>query len=151
MIITFCGHSNFIESNEMEKKLLSILNESIGDSQADLYLGGYGSFDEFAFNCAKKYKSTHPNTHLFFITPYITENYQKNHLQQKAAEYDAIIYPDIENIPLRFAITYRNKYMIEKSDIVIVYLTHTWGGAYQTYKYAKRKNKRIINISNIEV
>ena len=150
MIITFCGHSNFIESNDMEKKLLSILTESVGDSQADLYLGGYGSFDAFALKCAKKFKASHPDTNLFFITPYITENYQKNRLQQMAREYDAIIYPDIENVPPRFAITYRNKYMVEKSDIVIAYITHTWGGAYQTYKYAKRKRKRIINISNTD-
>ena len=145
MIITFCGHSNFIATNKLEDKLLSILNEYVGDNQADFYLGEYGAFDEFAFKCASKYKSTHPQVKLIFVTPYITEEYIRNRLQNK--KYDTILYPEIENIPPKFAILHRNRYMIKKSDIVIAYITHAWGGAYQTYKYAKGKNKNIINIS----
>ena len=81
MIITFCGHSNFIATNKLEDKLLSILNEYVGDNQADFYFGEYGAFDEFAFKCASKYKSTHPQVKLIFVTPYITEEYIRNRLQ----------------------------------------------------------------------
>ena len=37
--------------------------------------------------------------------------------------------------------------MVEQADLVIVYLEHTWGGAYQAYEYAKRKGKVIINLA----
>ena len=77
MIITFCGHSQYTESGEDEQKILSFLTEKIGDRPAALYLGGYGAFDAFALKCGKKYREAHPDTKLIFVTPYITENYQK--------------------------------------------------------------------------
>ena len=46
MIVTFCGHAHFLKSEEYERKTLKILKEKVGDQPADLYLGGYGDFDE---------------------------------------------------------------------------------------------------------
>ena len=66
-------------------------------------------------------------------------------------KYDEIIYPEIENKPLRFAISYRNQWMMQKADIVIAFVEHDWGGAYKTYQYAKRKGKRIFNLANTEL
>ena len=46
---------------------------------------------------------------------------------------DYTILPDlsekIENIPPRFAIHYRNKFMVEAADIVVTCVKHSWGGA----------------------
>ena len=142
MIITFCGHSDFVGNKEYEKKILDYLSAKIGDTPTDFYLGGYGSFDTFAYACTKKYKTTHPNTKLIFVTPYITPEYLRNHLEYYKSQYDEIIYPEIENVPPKFAIDRRNRWMIEKSDCVIAYVDHSWGGAYQTYNYAKKKRKK---------
>ena len=150
MIITFCGHAQFRKSEEYEQKILDFLEEKIGDRASDMYLGGYGGFDIFAYECCKKYKETHPRASLFFVTPYITEEYQKNHLVHIRALYDGIIYPEIEEKPLRFAISYRNKWMVEKSDYVVAYIEHDWGGAYETYKHAKQKRKPIFNIGKLK-
>ena len=148
MIVTFCGHSGYTGSAEDEQKILSFLSEKIGDSPAELYLGGYGSFDMFALKCGSKYRQTHPNTKLIFVTPYIG---RKNRLEYEKDRYDDIIYPELEKIPPKFAILYRNKWMVEKSDYVIAYITHSFGGAYQTYKHAQRKNKPLFNISGKEI
>ena len=115
-----------------------------------MYLGGYGDFDRFAYECCKKYKEKHPNTSLVFITPYMTVEYQRNHLEYQKTRYDAIIYPEIENKLPRFAISYRNKWMVEKADFVVVYIDHDWGGAYTTYKHAKRKGKFICNLGKLK-
>ena len=146
MVVTCCGHSQYTETVEDEEKIISILMEIVGDCSADLFLGGYGSFDEFALKCGKKYQKTHPNTRLVFVTPYITLDYQKNHLRYQKDLYDDIVYPELENVPLKFAISLRNRWMIERSDYVIAYITHDWGGAYQSYKYAKKREKNIFNI-----
>ena len=146
MVISFCGHSRYDKTEEDKIKILSFFNEVIGDSPADMYLGGYGNFDEFAYECCKEYKNTHSQISLFFITPYITAEYQKNHLSNLERKYDAIIYPEIEDKPLKFAITYRNMWMMEKADCVIAYIEHHWGGAYKTYSYAKKKGKFILNL-----
>ena len=148
MIITFCGHSQFIKKEEHEQRILKFFEDKIGDNPADLYLGGYGNFDKFAYYCGKKYKATHPKVSLIFVTPYLNV---KNEYQQSVCKknmYDLIIYPEIEDKPLKFAISYRNKYMVEKADYVIAYIDHEWGGAYQTYKHAKRKHKEILNLAN---
>lgn len=146
MIVTFCGHSEFNRTEEYEQILLDILERKIGDSPANFYLGGYGDFDNFAYDCCKKYKATHPCVSLIFITPYMTIEYQNNHLKYQRERYDEIIYPEIEDKPLKFAISYRNKWMVDQSDYIICGICHNWGGAYKTYQYARSKKKSIYNI-----
>lgn len=150
MIVTFCGHAQFPKSKEYEQKILAFLEEKVGDEPADMYLGGYGEFDSFAYECCKKYKEAHPEISIVLVTPYLDAGYQRNHLKYQETRYDSILYPEIENKPKRYAITYRNKYMIEKADYVVAYVTHDWGGAYATYKYAKRRGKEIFNLAAFE-
>ena len=76
-----------------------------------------------------------------FVTPYITLQYRKNHLDFIKGNYDLIIYPEIEGKPLKYAITYRNRWMVERSDALICGIDHSWGGAYKAYKYAKKQEK----------
>ena len=104
MIITFCGHAHYRKSEADEHQILAFLEEKIGNKDADIYLGGYGGFDEFAYDCCKKYQKTHPNISLIFITPYMTVEYQRTNLKFLEKKYDAIIYPEIENKPKRYAI-----------------------------------------------
>ena len=150
MIVTFCGHACFHKTEEYERKMLGFLEEKVGSQAADMYLGGYGAFDSFAYDCCKKYQETHPKVSLLFITPYMTVKYQKNQLHYKQMIYDGIIYPEIENKPTKFAIFYRNKWMMEKADYVVAYVEHDWGRAYAIYKYAKRMGKVIFNITDFE-
>ena len=39
--------------------------------------------------------------------------------------------------------------MIRESDVVITYITHSWGGAAQFVEMAKKKRKRIINVAEM--
>lgn len=148
MIITFFGHAQFTGSVECEQKILSFLEEKVGNNSVEIYLGGYGEFDSFAYDCCKKYKETHPNVSLIFITPYMTIEYQQNHLEHQKTRYDKIIFPEIEDKPLKFSIVYRNQWMVEQADYIICGISHEWGGAYKAYRYAKRKKKYIFNVVN---
>lgn len=141
MIITFCGHSSFKATVEYKEKILRFLEEKIGNVAAEIYLGDYGDFDRFAYKCCKEYQKNHSNVSLVFISPY---------LNGKREMFDSTIYPEIEDKPLRFAIVYRNRYMIEKADYVVAYVAHKWGGAYKSYKYAKSKQKEIFNIADFD-
>ncbi|MBQ8372118.1 MAG: hypothetical protein IJX38_04170 [Clostridia bacterium] len=150
MIVSFCGHSRFRLTLEYECKILEYLQKIIKDEPMELLLGGYGAFDEFAYMCCNKFKQLHANVSLVLVTPYMSVEYQKSKLAKEKTRYDSIVYPEIENKPLRFAITYRNRYMVDCSDYVIAYVDHTWGGAYSTYKYAVRKNKTVLNLTEIK-
>ena len=143
MIITFFGHTEFTETKDIEDKVYSTLNGIPSEEHVEFYLGGYGRFDSFAYACAKKYKETHKNARLIFITPYITKEY----ITQRADGYDEIIYPALENKPKKYAILFRNQWMIRKSDMVIVYVKHSVGGAFKTYQYAKSIGKEPINLA----
>ena len=151
MIITFCGHSQFSKTWEHENNVMDFLEKNVGNEPADFYLGGYGNFDNFAYDCCQKYKQRHSNVSLIFVTPYITIEYQKRRLENLEKLYDGIIYPEIEEKPLKFAILYRNRWMIERADYIICSISHSWGGAYKSYRYAKKMKKRIYNITEREL
>lgn len=144
MTVTFCGHSDFVPSTAMEARLLSVLASQIGDSPAELLLGGYGNFDRFAFRCGKIFQQTHPSVSLIYVTPYMVTERQTS----VGAEYDGIVYPPLEHIPPRYAILHRNRYMVERADLVIACITRSRGGAYQTYLHARRKGKTMINLAD---
>ena len=141
MVITFCGHGDYSPSKEHEKMVLDFLEEKIGDQSAELYLGGYGNFDQFALHCGKKFQSTHPNTKLIFVTPYLADD---SRLKAIEATYDEIVYPPLERVPKRLAISRRNRWMAEQTDCVVSYVTHSWGGAFQTLRHAKKRHKEIF-------
>lgn len=117
MVITFCGHSNYTATLEDEKHLLTLLEIVAQDKQVDFYLGGYGKFDSFAFQCARKYKLQHKNASLIFITTYL-EKWLSERKSILKKNYDQIIYPDIEHVPQKFAIMTRNKWMIDQADYI---------------------------------
>ena len=60
--------------------------------------------------------------------------------------YDDSIYPELELVHPKAAITKRNEYMVMWSDVVVSYVNFRFGGAYNTLQFAKRKKKRIIEI-----
>lgn len=39
--------------------------------------------------------------------------------------------------------------MVNSADLVIAYVTYSWGGAAKTLAYAKRKNVPVYNLSSI--
>ena len=67
----------------------------------------------------------------------------------KNAEPDehSILPEGIEAVPRRFAINYRNKWMLTKSDIVVTYVTRNFGGAAQFKELAEKKGANIVTLS----
>lgn len=145
MIITFCGHSDYNMCSKDEKSLLKLLESIIQKRDVEFYLGGYGNFDSFAYNCAKKYKAKCKNAKLVFITPYI-DGWLDKRKEVIQNLYDEILYPELENTPKKFAILKRNEWMIQKADHVIGYVKTHYGGAYRTLLYAKKNNKPYTNL-----
>ena len=144
MIIAFFGHSSFCEDAKYKERVMALLDEIIKDSDVEFYLGGYGGFDAFSYRCCMEYKKKHSNASLIFVTPYP----DGERLSIFSKIYDATLYPPIEDHPKKYAVLYRNRYMADCADIVIVYIKHRFGGAFQAYSYAAKKKKKIYNIEN---
>ncbi len=145
MIITFCGHSSFRAELDDEKRVLDIIENVANGEQVDFYLGGYGNFDNFAKDCAKKYQEKYPDTKVIFVTPYLTKwlSDRKDYFEK---EYDEILFPEIESVPPKFAVSKRNEWMVRVSDYVIGYVSRHFGGAYNMLLYAHKHNKPYTNI-----
>jgi hypothetical protein len=78
------------------------------------------------------------------------------YLPEKANEYtnnddfDHTLYPEgIETTPKRFAISWRNRWMVRECEFVVCYITHSYGGAAQYVGYAQRQRKTVINLASL--
>lgn len=141
MIVTFCGHGDTIGSEPLRKWLRLTIAELIEQGANLFYHGGYGSFDRLSAVAVWEAKNTHPNITSILALPYLD--------RKVSAEYcDFTVYPELERVPRRFAISKRNEWMVDIADTVVAYVTHDWGGAATTLSYAQRKQKNILNYAN---
>ena len=137
MTVTFCGHSTVYPLDLVQRWLHEVIEGLIVRGARKFYLGGYGTFDQMAAAAVWEQKRTHPEITSVLVLPYLGR-------KVSATEYDYTTYPPLENVPRRFAISRRNRWMVDNSDILVAFVTHDWGGAATTLKYAERKKKEII-------
>ena len=104
------------------------------------YFGNNGNFDTMVRRQLEDLSNTYS----------ITYNVVLAYLPAKKSEYDdytnTILPEGIETAPKRFAISWRNKWMIEQADIVVTYVTHSFGGAAQFKAMAERQGKTVIEL-----
>lgn len=147
MIITFCGHSKASFSNKEILALRNFLENKIENEGANIfYLGEFGDFDNLCYSVLKSLKNKYKHIKLVFITPYLYPSYSK--AKYATEKYDEIIFPPLETVPKRFAISKRNEWMVDNADFVVAYVKLSFGGAAQMLAYAKRKRKQNINIAD---
>ena len=61
--------------------------------------------------------------------------------------YDDIIIPyELADIHPKAAIKYRNCWMIDHSDIILIYTERAFGGAYEARRYAEKIGKEMVYI-----
>lgn len=52
----------------------------------------------------------------------------------------------IETVHPRYAISWRNNWMLKQSQFVVAYVTHSWGGASQYVSKAEKQEKTILHL-----
>ena len=143
MIVTFCGHRDTYDADgEVGKWLRTVIEQLIAEGATEFYLGGYGRFDALAAQAVREAQKDHACIRSILVVPYLDREYDQS-------AYDELVYPPIENIPLKLAIIKRNEYMIDCADVVVSGVIRSFGGAAYTQEYAKKKEKRIISIREI--
>lgn len=137
-VVTFCGHGEFYGEEAVVRWLRETVEDLIRRGADDFLLGGYGGFDACAASVVWELKKKYPAIRSTLVLPYLDRAVD-------ASKYDGTLYPPLEKVPRRFAISKRNEYMVNEADVVVAYVTHGWGGAATTLAYAKRKKKEIIS------
>lgn len=137
MKVTFCGHSDVAHPEEVRAWLYETVEKLIR-LDADMFLlGGYGAFDRMAASVVWDLKQKNPHIQSVLVKPYLDR-------EMDESKYDWTVYPGLETVPPRYAISHRNRYMVDEANFVVAYVLHGWGGAAQTLEYAKQKQKSII-------
>ena len=146
MIVTFCGHRDFVETAEAENQLTMFLEKYARENvRLVCYNGGYGNFDYFAAKCVQRMQEQYSNIRNCLVLPYIDQPFLER-IEIFKNHFNETIYPPLESVPRKYAIIRRNEWMVDSADIVIAYVTYSWGGAARTLEYARRKKKNIIQI-----
>ena len=140
MKVTCCGHREVICSDKLTRQLRFVLCDLISEGADTFLLGGYGVFDSMAAMAIRDLKSIYPHIRSTLVLAYLDRDHN-------AELYDDTIYPPLEGVPLRYAISQRNRWMVDASDVVVSYVAHSYGGAATTLRYAEQKKKRIIHLS----
>ncbi len=143
--VSFIGHSKINNTRHIEKRLQEILKNLIQTKEfVEFYIGRNGDFDILVASEIKRVQKSlgHQNSSLILVLPYKMkdgEYYEKY--------YDEIYYPIDSATHFKSAITKRNQWMIDNSDLLIAFVETDFGGAYTTLKYAQKKGKRIVNVA----
>ncbi len=151
MIVAFCGHASYISNPKDEERVFELLEKRVTKEACEFFLGVHGGFDRFACSCAKRFKECHRNVKLILITPYILSENSERYASYEKDQFDLIYYPALENIPPRYAISHRNRWIVDHADMIIAYVVNKYGGAYTMLRYAQRKNKEIYNLAEREL
>ena len=139
---TFFGHRDCPSS--IKPRLREVLIDLIEKYDVDMfYVGQQGVFDGIVHSVLKELASVYPHIRYAVVL---------ERLPPKRDEFDTRDYSDtmlpegIETVHPRFAISWRNKWMLKQSDYVVTYTTHSWGGAAQFAESAKKQSKKVINL-----
>lgn len=138
----FIGHSTIYDMDIVKEWLKHIVQELIQRGVTTFYNGGMGQFDALGARTVYDLKKTYGHIKNVLITPY------PNVDEYAARLFDEVIYPNLEKYPRKYAIIYRNRFMVDNSDNAIAYVIHGWGGAAQTLEYAMKKGLHIINATD---
>ena len=108
MKVTFCGHSEVSHPEKVRAWLYETVEQLISQGADMFLLGGYGAFDRIAASVVWGLKQKYPHVQSVLVKPYLDR-------EMDESQYDWTVYPALETIPPRYAISHRNRYMVEIS------------------------------------
>lgn len=145
----FAGHREVYQSG-MEARLDAEMEKLLQTDNEFLFLnGGMGQFDRMGAGAVRAAKRRHPEKHitLELVLPYLSNRLNRDK-EYYRFYYDRIVIPEgLEMIHYKAAIQRRNRWMTDRSDIVIAYICRNFGGALATVKYAQKQGKQVINLA----
>ena len=143
MVCCFFGHHDAPATikTDLQKTIAALIEDEGVDS---FLVGNHGAFDSMVLSALREAKAAHPHIAYSVVLAY---------MPSKNEEYTCInpmetVYPEgLESVPRRFAISWRNDWMLKQSDTIVCYVWHSFGGSSKFIEKAKRQNKRIINLA----
>lgn len=141
MICSFFGHRDTPQSVKPElKEVLLDLIDNQGVTR--FYVGNQGSFDAMVLRLLEELSITRTIRYEVVLAylPKVTDPFYE--------AYYTVFPEGLETVPPRYAISYRNRWLVEHCDIFITFVRFSTGGAAQFKELALKKNKIVIELSD---
>ncbi len=136
MKCTFFGNRD--ASEEIYESLKQTIIKLIEwEKVTQFYVGTHGKFDKMVYAVLRELQLIY-DIKFCVVLAYLNQN-----------DYPSCytLYPEgIEKVPLRYAIVWRNGWMIDHSDYVVTYTKYTTGGAWRMKELAQKKKKKVIEL-----
>ena len=134
-ICTFFGHSDCPDSVfDNIRKAITDLYEN--HNVTEYYVGNHGNYDLMALRALKEMQRIYPQIRFTVVLAY----YPKEYIAES-------IFPEeLEGVPKKFCIDKRNRWMLKKSEFVVVYIRRNAGGAAKYAALAEKNGKTVIKL-----
>ncbi len=142
MTDTFFGHRDTPQT--VRPVLERVLTDLIENEGTDVfYVGHQGAFDAIVLQTLKWLSPVYPEISFDVVLAYMPFGRDDPHI-----EHAETFFPDsLDDVPRRYAIDRRNRWMVEEADTVVTYAPRTFGGAAKFKALAERKGKQVIELS----
>lgn len=138
---TFFGHRD-CPVDTIKLKLRETLVDLIENYDVDMfYVGHQGQFDNLVHRILRELTKEYPAINYAVVLAYMPGE------KTEYDDYSDTMLPEgIESVHPRYAISWRNNWMIKQSDYVVTYITHTWGGAAKFALKAKLMTRKVFEL-----
>lgn len=144
--VSFIGHREIDRFRFVEEQLDKVIGELIRTKEyVEFYVGRNGEFDTMVASAVKRCQKRYgkENSSLILVIPYAVAN--MDCLEQF---YDEIWYPEeLYEVHHKAAITRRNEWFVEHSDLLVAYVERDSGGAAVCLKKAEKAGIETKNIA----
>ena len=144
--VSFIGHREVDNFRFVEEQIENVVKELIDKKEfVELYVGRNGEFDIMVASIIKRVQRDYGkanNSHILVI-PYPIAD-----MEDMKKYYDEVWYPDeLHGVHYKAAITKRNEWFINNSEMLVAYVEREYGGAYECLKKARQKGIKIMLVA----
>ena len=134
---TFFGHKDCPEMKY--SNILQAIQDLITEQNVlTFYVGTQGNYDTLVYRALCCMREDFPQIRIYRVLAYMPKD--------NCLIPDSILPEGVELVHPQYAISWRNRWMINHSDYVIAHITRNYGGAARFVDEAKRKGKTVINL-----
>lgn len=139
---TFFGHRDCPASirRALRATLIRLIEQ---EGVTSFLMGCQGAFDAAAASVLRELWPRYPQINCAVVLAYLPR-------RAEAFPLPTLLPEGIERVPGRFAISWRNRWMLEHCDMVVCYVTHSWGGAAKFVQLAKKRGKSVCNLAEAD-
>ena len=136
----FFGHRDCPDC--LKQSIRAVIIDLITSYGVDMfYVGHQGGFDRLVQGVLRENTREYPQVHYAVVLAYMPSEHSV-----LGDTSDTMLPEGIELVHPRYAISWRNNWMLRNSDFVVAYEAHSWGGAAQYVQKASRSGKTVINL-----